>query len=100
MAKVLIYGGNNNDVVIDNSFGNDIIYGGIGKDVIHSNSGNNTIHGGYGNDSIFDETDNSLINGDEGYDILIGGENVKGIIDGGPGIDECKSSWIMHNCEI
>ena len=55
---------------------------------------------GHSNDTIFDDTENSFIYGDEGYDVLIGGEKFKEIIDRGPGVDECKSSGIMQNCEL
>lgn len=63
-----------------------LIYGGMGDDVINGNTGNNTIYGGGGDNLIAGGVDNSLIHGGPGNDSIWGGDGENTLI-GGEGDD-------------
>jgi Ca2+-binding RTX toxin-like protein len=99
----VMYGGNNNGVVIENRQGNNVMYGGIRNDVIQGNKVDNTIRGGYGNDTIVSLTVNNTLRADEGYDVIYGakgeGGGSKGIIVRGPGFHLLENASVIRNCE-
>ena len=52
--------------------GDDIIFGGAGKDMIGGKGGNDIIYGGSGQDKIYGDGGNDIIRGGKGKDILFG----------------------------
>ena len=53
--------------------GNDYIYGGYGKDILHGQEGNDYIRGGLGSDMLIGGTGRDYLYGDAGNDVMIGG---------------------------
>ncbi|MFV0626364.1 MAG: calcium-binding protein [Alphaproteobacteria bacterium] len=77
----IVYAGNgdNNIYTLD---GNDIVYGGndsdfvsagAGEDIVYGGEGNDEIYGGEGNDILYGESGDDYLDGGSGNDILIGG---------------------------
>lgn len=87
----VFYGNEGNDqIYVQNSFGNSIDYkidGGAGDDRILSNYGNDTLWGGEGNDQLFGESHHDTLFGGEGQDKLYGGDQ-NDVLLGGAGNDE------------
>ena len=52
--------------------GDDIIFGGAGKDMIGGKGGNDILYGGSGQDKIYGDGGNDIIRGGKGKDILFG----------------------------
>lgn len=75
------------DVVINGSEGNDILWSNDGRDIINGNSGNDHIVGGRGEDILSGDDGSDTIKGYEGNDIIIGGKNAD-IMIGGIGNDQ------------
>jgi Ca2+-binding RTX toxin-like protein len=77
----LIYGGIGDDVIwgmrgddrVRTGDGNDIVYGGAGDDRISGDDGNDALYGGLGNDYLLGGDGNDRIRGGDGNDELHGG---------------------------
>ncbi len=78
-GDVLIFGGEGDDILWAN-IGNDFIAGNGGNDIIDGGPGNDTLEGNFENDQIFGGLGNDTIHGDEGDDILYGGTDL-GLMD-------------------
>ena len=90
----LIYAGAGDDTVLS-AEGNDIVYGGTGRDSIDSGAGDDTIHAEEGNDTVFGGSGNDLIDlgegddslgnwtSDAGDDTILGGAGNDAVIAGG-----------------
>jgi len=64
-----IIGTSSNDILND-SIGNDVIWGGAGDDIIYASDGNDTLNGGVGNDIIIGGKGSDTINGGDGIDTV------------------------------
>ena len=71
------------ELLVENTGGNDTIFGGSGNDYILGEAGDDYIDGQSGNDSIFASFGDDVVHGGEGDDILVGG----------PGGDFIDSGW-------
>lgn len=71
-GDVLVDGGDGNDILWTNS-GDDTVYGGNGNDQIIGGLGDDALYGGAGNDTIKGLEDADLLNGGDGSDKLYGG---------------------------
>ena len=95
-AGGIVHGFNGMDVVymrdgvngqIQGEAGNDIIYGGNGKNNIKGEAGNDEIHGGAGNDTLKGNNGTDILYGDSGKDKLYG-QDGDDTLHGGNGIDK------------
>lgn len=75
------------DVVINGSDGNDILWGNDGSDIINGDFGGDHIVGGRGNDILSGNEGNDIIKGYNGNDVIIGGKNADVLV-GGIGNDQ------------
>ena len=55
------------------SFGDDVIYGGSGDDVIDAKLGDDIVKGGTGNDKLYGDAGDDFISGSRGEDRIYGG---------------------------
>lgn len=53
-------------------FGNDVMQGGDGDDIMHGQRGNDNMRGGAGDDEMYGELGNDTMNGDAGQDTMLG----------------------------
>lgn len=74
-------------LLVDGGDGNDLIIGGAEADEIRGGSGNDLIVGGANDDTIFGGGGDDTLHGDDGRDFLIGGEG-NDAFNGGPGPDQ------------
>jgi len=94
MGNDTIYGGDGDDYILDlggrNSISvttsNDLVYGGIGNDVISVFAGNDLIDAGTGNDVIWGGSGNDSVSGGDGEDYIYGGAGTDTLV-GGNGAD-------------
>jgi Ca2+-binding RTX toxin-like protein len=87
-ASAGTYYGNNYNNNITGSWGNDLILGYGGHDVLTGSWGADTIAGHTGNDTLYGSPGTDLLNGAEGNDVLVGGADaVVDILHCGPGWD-------------
>ena len=84
-GDVVLAGGPGNDVLWS-SAGNDLLYGEDGDDILDAGSGNDKLYGGDGQDTLYSRSGNDQLFGNDGDDILHGGEGVD-LFSGGAGID-------------
>jgi Ca2+-binding RTX toxin-like protein len=83
------------DIEIDGGSGNDVLWSGAGKDVLHGGSGNDTLDGGAASDYLDGGSGDDKLNGGSGIDLLQGGSgndtlkdtSGNGLFDGGSGDD-------------
>ncbi|HEX6979548.1 MAG TPA: hypothetical protein VF342_09620, partial [Alphaproteobacteria bacterium] len=81
-----VYGGYEQDFIVDQGTGNDRMYGEFGADTFHIGPGNDTVDGGLANDGVFYSSSQQLVALDlesgsaiaEGIDTLISIEHVTG----------------------
>jgi len=85
VARVVLRGGNDNDVLIG-SAGRDQLEGGSGHDTVYGLSGDDSIWGGDGNDSLRGDGGFDLVRGEAGDDVLFGGADPDVLL-GGTGSD-------------
>jgi hypothetical protein len=72
-GRVIVYGGDGNDVITTLGVLPTHLYGGNGNDWIMGSNGNNLILGGAGNDVLFGGSSRDLIIGGLGADVINGG---------------------------
>ncbi|MGP1387017.1 MAG: DUF4347 domain-containing protein [Thainema sp.] len=53
-------------------FGNDVMQGSTGDDIMHGQRGNDSMRGGAGDDEMYGELGNDTMNGDAGQDTMLG----------------------------
>lgn len=82
---VVIGGGGNDSIVLNEATGNLSITGGAGTDTLTTNSGNDTIDGGTGVDTIIGGAGNDSILGGAGADTITGGAGADTITGGTEG---------------
>ena len=86
-GDVLIKGGAGNDVILTNS-GNDVLQGGDGNDWLDGGAGKAILDGGTGKDTLIDGDAASLLFGGKGNDVLYAGKGADLIaFDQGDGAD-------------
>ncbi len=71
-GDVVLDGGTGNDVLWANA-GNDVLFGGDGSDTLDGGAGHDILQGGAGNDTLRDRTGAGLLDGGAGGDTLFGG---------------------------
>lgn len=71
-GDVVLDGGSGNDVLWANA-GNDVLFGGDGSDTLDGGAGHDILQGGAGNDTLRDRTGAGLLDGGAGGDTLFGG---------------------------
>src|SRR5207244_5183477 len=82
-----LYGMGENDYILDDSLtnGNDLIYGGVGDDVLDGAGGNDSIYGESGNDVLTGGAGNDQLFGGDGGDTFNVFDGYADTIDGGAG---------------
>jgi Ca2+-binding RTX toxin-like protein len=74
------------DCLLDGGAGNDVLWANAGNDVLLGGSGNDKLHGGAGNDLLHGGSGTDLLQGGSGNDLLIGATG-NDTIDTGTGAD-------------
>lgn len=74
-GDVILAGREGNDVLWSSS-GDDALYGGVGNDHLDGNSGNDQLEGGDGDDILYGRSGNDFLDGGTGNDIIYLGEGV------------------------
>jgi Ca2+-binding RTX toxin-like protein len=88
-GDVVINGGTGNDVMWS-SAGNDYLFGGAGNDTAGGGWGNDVLDGGDGDDRLSDMAGNNVLLGGSGNDIIISGVG-KDLVAGGAGADTIRT---------
>lgn len=94
MGNDTIYGGDGDDYILDLGGRNslsvttsvDLVYGGLGNDVISVFAGNDTIDAGSGDDVVWAGPGNDTVTGGDGEDYIYGGAGTD-VLAGGNGAD-------------
>ncbi len=71
-GDVMIHGGTGDDVLMS-SAGNDVLNGGLGNDYLWGGSGNDSLNGGAGADLLFGAAGNDVLDGGADADTMTGG---------------------------
>ena len=96
-------------------FGDDLVFGGPGDDIIRGDGERDTIRGGPGNDELYGGSHGDTVLGEDGNDMLWGdygygraptGDDESGndVLDGGPGHDrldgEGGTDWCRSSADV
>jgi hypothetical protein len=88
-GDVVVDGGTGNDVLWSSS-GNDYLKGGLGNDIADGGWGNDVIDGGAGDDTLIDLAGNNLVLGGAGNDVVTVGTG-HNLVAGGAGADVIRT---------
>lgn len=94
-GKDVLKGGKDNDLLYGER-GQDELRGGQGDDRLIGEDGNDVLYGGAGDDVLYGGNDADILYGGQGNDVLNGGNDAADILYGGQGDDVLSSGSILY----